>query len=451
MDLQPEPEKPNSIGGGSDFADMVAMNLYRAICLISLQMVKVRVSQIMRLVPYSLRLLSNGLSSERSYICTADKWLTGEYWHYWTKNPDTNGGKIEIEKISQRKMIDVFLKDGTIVFIGNASENDVGPGIIDDSRIKCFSGTPEEIHIPLHYNNKMLGILSFDMIHRCLHHAYRMVHPFRIISVLIANLLVWTSEQSRGFGKTSGTRSLSRSTDSMKEIDVLKKTINLKNSILSTVSHELRTPLTGIISLTQALRMTNVSLSEQEKETFLGIIENEGKRLAALIRELLDFSMVEMDEMVLTFTDFRLCDLVKEVTVLLAGISYVQMITIDVDNTVLLHADKNRIKQVLIILLDNAIKYGQTPCRIAATVVGDTNQVIISVADNGSGIIIDEQKKIFDSFYRTASHGKNKPEGTGLGLAIAKKIVESHGGTIWVESVPGQGSTFFFSLSTIKN
>jgi signal transduction histidine kinase len=430
----------------SDFADIVAMNLYRAICMISLQMVKVRVSQINRLVPYSLRLLSNGLNSERSYICTADRWLSGEYWHYWTKTPDGNSEKIEIEKISQREMINVFLKDGTIVFIGSDSENDTG--IIDDCRIKCFPGTPGEIHIPLHDNKKVFGVLSFDTIHRCLHNVYRMVHPFRVVSVLMANLLVWTSEQGKEFGKNSSNRSLSRSIDSTKEIDLLKKTINLKNSILSTVSHELRTPLAGIISLTQALRMPNVSLSEQEKETFLGIIENEGKRLASLIRELLDFSMVEMDEMTLVFSEFKLCDLVKEVTVLIAGISYVQTITVDVADTVILYADKNRIKQVLIILLDNAIKYGQTPCRISATVAGDTNHVIISVADNGSGIVIDEQKKIFDSFYRPSSHGKNKPEGSGLGLAIAKKLVESHGGVIWVESVPGQGCTFFFSLRT---
>jgi signal transduction histidine kinase len=446
MNLQPESEKSSSIGGVSDFADIVAMNLYRAICLVSLQMVKVRVSQIHRLVPYSLRLLSNGLNSERSYICTADRWLTGECWHYWTKNPDANIGKVEIEKNSQREIIDDFLKDGTIVFISSESENSACTMV--DNKIKWFSGTPEEIHIPMYNNKKVFGVLSFDMIHRCLHHAHRMAHPFRIISVLMANLLVWTSEQSKGFGKVLSNRSLSRSIDSTKEIDSLKKTINLKNSILSTVSHELRTPLAGIISLTQALRMTNVSLSEQEKETFLGIIENEGKRLASLIKELLDFSMVEMDEMMLSFSEFKLCDLVKEVTVLIAGISYMQTITVDVVDTIILYADKNRIKQVLIILLDNAIKYGQTPCRICATVTGDTNHVIISVADNGSGIVVDEQKKIFDSFYRTASHGKNKPEGSGLGLAIAKKIVESHGGSIWVESIPGQGCTFFFSLST---
>lgn len=443
--LQPESEKSLSADGMSNFSETVATNLYRTICLIALQMVKVKVSQIHRLVPYSLRLLSNGLNSERAYIRSAEALRVGECWYYWVKNPEKNCGKIEIEKISQRETIYEFLMTGRIVFIGSDSDN--VSGTIEDSRIKCFYGTPGEIHVPLCNQKKVIGILSFDTIQRCLHHAYRIAHPLRIISVLMANLLVWTSEQNREYGHISNHRLPSRKSDSTQEVELLKKTINLKNRLLSTVSHELRTPLTGMISLTQALRMTNVSLSDQEKETFLGIIENEGKRLAALIRELLDFSMAEMDEMTLSFSEFTLCDLVKEVTVLIAGISYVQTITIEVVDTIKLYADKNRIKQVLIILLDNAIKYGQTPCRIAATVADDANHVIISVTDNGNGIVIDEQKKIFDSFYRTASHGKNKPEGSGLGLAIAKRIIESHGGTIWVESVPGKGSTFFFSLS----
>lgn len=447
--LQPESEKSLSVGGMSDFTETVAMNLYRTISMIALQMVKVRVSQINRLVPYSLRLLSNGLNSERAYIRSAEGWTAGEYVCFWKKNSYGNNDKTEIEKISQRETIDDILKNGTIVFIGSDTEND--SGTFKDNRIKCFYGTPGEIHIPLCNQKKVVGILSFDTIHRCLHNAYRIAHPLRIVSLLMANLLEWTSEQGKDYGKTSSVRLSSRSTDSLQEIEMLKKTINLKNKLLSTVSHELRTPLTGIISLTQALRMTKMSLSEQEKETFLGIIENEGKRLALLIRELMEFSMVEMDEMKLSFSEFKLCDLVKEVTVLIAGISYVQTITVEIVDTIMLYADKNRIKQVLIILLDNAIKYGHTPCRIGATVADDANHVIISVSDNGNGIVLDEQKKIFDSFYRTASRGKNKPEGTGLGLAIAKKIVESHGGTIWVESVPGQGSTFFFSLCSKGN
>ncbi len=442
MKLQPESEKSLSAGRVSDFTENVAMNLYRTICMISLQMVKVRVSAVHRLIPYSLRLLSNGLNSERAYIRTAQEWDGGGCKYYWMKNSE-NGNKFEIGNVTVSGMIHEIIEKGTIVFIGSGNENE--PLIIEDNRIKCLVGTPGEIHIPLYNRKTVIGILSFDTIHRCLQNVFRIVHPLRIATILIANLLEWVSEQGRSYEKMSGKHSIHGRIDSGLEIDLLKNDIRLKNKLLSTVSHELRTPLTGIISLTQAMRMQEISLSEQEKKTFLGIIENEGKRLALLIKELMEFSVTETEESELTLSEFGLHDLVKEVSALVGGISYSENIVIDISDTIRLYADKNRIKQVIIILLDNAIKYGRTPCKIAVT--KKDRHLIVSVADNGNGIVPDEQKKIFDSFYRTASHGKSKPEGAGLGLAIAKKIIESHGGTIWVESVPGQGSTFFFSLS----
>lgn len=443
MKLQPESENSFSAGRVSDITENVAMNLYRIICMISLQMVKVRVSQIHRLVPYSLRLLSNGLNSERAYIHSAQEWDGRACKYYWTKNPGENGGKFEIGNVTKRDMIDDILKNGTIVFIGSGNENE--SLVIKDNRIKWVNGTPGEIHIPLYNRKNVVGILSFDTIHRCLQKALHIVHPLRIASILIANLLEWTSEQGCGYERISRHDLSSVKIDKGLEIDSLKNDIRLKNMLLSTVSHELRTPLTGIISLTQALRMQEISLSDQEKETFLGIIENEGKRLALLIRELMEFSVAEMEGFDLTLSEFGLYDLVKEVTALVGGISCSQNIIIDIIDTIRLQADKNRIKQVLIILLDNAIKYGRTPCKIAA--IQNEGRLIVSVTDNGNGIVPDEQKKIFDSFYRAASHGKKKSEGSGLGLAIAKKIIESHGGTIWVESIPGQGCTFYFSLS----
>ncbi|HEX2956553.1 MAG TPA: HAMP domain-containing sensor histidine kinase [Chitinispirillaceae bacterium] len=449
MMMQPESEKQFSGYGVSDYTETVVMNLYRTISIIALHMVKVRVTQIHRLVPYSLRLLSNGLHSDRAYIRSAENQCSGECLYYWIKNSTGNSKKIEIGKMSQTRVFEDILKNGTIVLIGSEVGND--SVTIENSKIKCLYGKPGEIHIPLYNSTKITGVLSFDTMHRDLHSDFRIVHPLRIASILIANLLEWSTVQNKKGESISGyDTSLSRA-DQGNEIDLLKKNLHLKNKLLSTVSHELRTPLTGIISLTQALRMSEISLSDHEKETFLKIIENEGKRLASLIRELLDFSMAEMEELELSFSEFSLYDLVKDVTVLVGGISYEQKITINIVDTIIVNADMNRIKQVIIILLDNAIKYGRTPCRIAATVKDQDNSVIVSVTDNGSGIVADEQKKIFDTFYRTVSPDGHKPDGSGLGLAIAKKIIESHGGTIWVESIPGKGCTFFFSLKVKGN
>jgi signal transduction histidine kinase len=342
-----------------------------------------------------------------------------------------------------------YLKNGSVVFIGYYDEIDVD--VKNDNRLRIYPGMYSEIHIPIQNRKKTIGVLSFDKMHQRITPTFQVVHPMKIAALLLANIIILNMEKEKGGEEKSSSQTTFLDLHKLQEIRTLQNMVSIKNKLISTVSHELRTPLTGIIGLTQALRMSGISLTEKEKDTFLGIIENEGKRLAALIRDLLDMSVTEMDGMRLSLSNFSLNELISEVILLIDNPFGEKEIAAVLKDDVILNADKDRIKQVLIILLDNALKHGGNFCTVSTSMEKKVKHVVVSVTDNGPGILVTDQKRVFDSFYTTGSIKRNQPKSTGLGLAIAKKIIESHGGTIWVESVPGNGCTFLFSLEINEN
>jgi signal transduction histidine kinase len=439
MKTQPESEKVLSSREITALNENVMLHLYRTISIIALQMVNVRAARQHRLVPYSLRLLSNNFYSEHVYITQFTDSCGGEcsIYYNWQKNNSVSGADLKQQTIPSTYVHNEHLKGGAVVFVGF---NDVTVTAMDDSRLKFYPGMYGEIHIPLQNRKKTIGVLSFDTMQRRIVPHVQLLHPMKIAALLIANLLILNQGKEKN--------SLGPLNDPYKheEISSLQRMVLLKNRLISTVSHELRTPLTGIIGLTQALRMSGVTLTEDEKDTFLGIIENEGKRLAALIRDLLDMSVSEIDGMKLSLSHFRLTELVSEVTTLMDKLSGKMEIITQLKDDIVIHADKDRIKQVLIILLDNALKHGGNRCTITASVDNKESRVVLGVADNGPGILAEDQKRVFESFYTTGSLRGKKAESTGLGLSIAKKIVESHGGAIWVESIPGNGCTFLIAI-----
>ncbi len=229
----------------------------------------------------------------------------------------------------------------------------------------------------------------------------------------------------------------------------LKELDKLKSDFVSNVSHELRTPLTAIKgSVDNMLDGLTGDLNEKQSR-YLMRIKSNADRLARLINDLLDLSRIEAG-INLKPRNLDLVTIAKEVTETLRPVAADKLITLtmeSLDDTVTAWADPDRISEILMNLLGNAIKFTPTNGEVTLSLQGSGNEwVKISVADTGPGIPSDEANRIFDKFYQVTQPEKQKAMGTGLGLSITKALVEMHGGKIWLESEVGRGSIFSFIL-----
>jgi signal transduction histidine kinase len=234
------------------------------------------------------------------------------------------------------------------------------------------------------------------------------------------------------------TRELEESNERLVALD------KLKSEFVSIVSHELRTPLTGIIGFAQTLQ--TIPCSEPQREKYLKIIEAEGKRLAYLVGEFLDISKIDSGNIDLQMDPISVADVIRETVSVLRVPDGMHVECRLPDDPLPAEGDRNRIKQVLMNIVDNALGYSRPSGTVTITGRNSGDSVVVSVRDEGPGIPKEEIGKIFQKFYRGADEVSRKRKGSGLGLAIAKGIIESHQGTIWVESEAGKGSTFYFSL-----
>jgi signal transduction histidine kinase len=230
----------------------------------------------------------------------------------------------------------------------------------------------------------------------------------------------------------------------------LKELDRLKSDFVSNVSHELRTPLTAIKGAVDLiLREVTGPLNEKQNH-YLTRVRSNTQHLAGLINDLLDLSKIESGKLELASTLVSLGSLVDDVVETLRPLATEKAVALETtipELPILVRADRDKITQVLTNLIGNAIKF--TPPRgrvMISSACGDAAWVRISVSDTGPGIAAEERERVFDKFYQVAEIGGPKPKGTGLGLAISKTLVELHGGKIWVESEPGQGSRFYFTL-----
>jgi len=223
----------------------------------------------------------------------------------------------------------------------------------------------------------------------------------------------------------------------------------LQRNFTANVSHELRTPLTSIEGFSQAL-LDGTSQSEGERLRSIQIINEESTRLVRVLRDLLTLSQIDSGEVLPEMRYVDLVDLLRKLENMYAGRSQVLGLSMKIDTPpfgLTLYTDRDRLERVLTNLLDNAMKYTGEGGTVVLSAATEMDSVHIAVADNGPGIDDDLLPKIFDRFYRGRSRSRSSA-GAGLGLAICKELVESLGGRIWVDSEPGQGSTFTVSLPT---
>ena len=221
-----------------------------------------------------------------------------------------------------------------------------------------------------------------------------------------------------------------------------------KSQFLANMSHELRTPLNAILGYTELMQDGLYGELPLKTKEVLERVQANGKHLLGLINDVLDLSKIEAGQLVLSIEDYSMENVVQTVVSATESLAATKNLPLRVEiphDMPLGHGDERRITQVLLNLVGNAIKFtDRGEVRIAARA---TNGLFsVAVVDTGPGILDAEQVRIFDEFHQVDSSNTKKKGGTGLGLAIAKRIVELHGGQIWVESELGKGSTFQFEL-----
>jgi len=229
----------------------------------------------------------------------------------------------------------------------------------------------------------------------------------------------------------------------------LKMVDKMKSDFFSSMSHELRTPLTSIkegISLLQD--EVGGTVTEKQKR-LLAILSEESKRLIDLVNSLLDLSKMEAGMMTYTFEQGSLAPLIGRATTEMIPLVEAKKITIETkidEKLPTIKMDRERILQVLRNLIGNGVKFTPKGGQVRVSACLKNREVEISVSDTGPGITKENLTTIFEKFHQAALKNSDHIKGTGLGLAIVKHVITAHGGRVWAESEPGQGSSFIFVL-----
>ena len=249
-------------------------------------------------------------------------------------------------------------------------------------------------------------------------------------------------------------RALAAANEKLKEAD------RLKSDFVATISHELRTPLNSIIGFTKLiLNEIDGPLTELQR-TDLAAIYTSSQHLLSLVNDVLDFSKIAAGKMALhkEMLDFREIVVgVMSTTLALVGDKDIELIEEVEEDLPTVYADRVRIRQVILNLMSNAVKFTEGGSitlrakRITEEVGLDGERrsmpfILCSVTDTGTGIADQDMPIVFEEFRQLDSSSSRQAEGTGLGLPISKRLVEMHGGRLWVESKVGMGSTFSFTL-----
>ena len=241
------------------------------------------------------------------------------------------------------------------------------------------------------------------------------------------------------------TQSLEEANEKLREFD------RLKDDFLASTSHELRTPLNGIIGMADSLLEGAAGELSEKARRDLALVVSSGKRLSSLVDDILDFSKLKHHEIALDAQPVDLQAATSLVIELIRPLLGTKSLTLESrlpEGLPPVLADENRLQQILYNLLGNAIKFTDSGrVEVLAAPIGEGDEAItVTIADTGPGIPLDQQERIFESFEQGEGGANRTYGGTGIGLAVTRQLVELHGGRIWVESSPGAGARFSFTL-----
>jgi len=228
-------------------------------------------------------------------------------------------------------------------------------------------------------------------------------------------------------------------------VEELRRLSALRADFVSLVSHELRSPMASVIGSAKTLRVRWRDLTAEQRDSFLALIDHETNRLAELVGDVLDTSRIESGTFSYTFSDLDIGEIVRESAA--AAESSQDEVAVRADVTAplpTLRGDRERLRQVVTNLIDNAVKYSPAGAEVNVEAFATNGQITVAVRDRGPGILSEHKSLIFEKFGRVS--GEHAKPGTGLGLFIARSIAEAHGGTLEVASGEGQGATFTLAL-----
>ena len=242
--------------------------------------------------------------------------------------------------------------------------------------------------------------------------------------------------------------------------EIAERANRAKSIFLAKMSHELRTPLNSIIGFSEVLHDETFGALNEKQRRYVSNVLSSGRQLLALINDILDLSKVEAGRMELLPSEFSIAGALADVRAIVTALADRKTLVLDVDlddGLPRIVADQGKFKQVMFNLLSNAIKFTPATGRVAVTArralhaAGHPRDdlVEIAVSDTGIGIRPEDQERIFFEFEQIDSDYAREQEGTGLGLALSRRLVELHGGSLWVESQLGAGSTFRFTLPVV--
>ena len=231
----------------------------------------------------------------------------------------------------------------------------------------------------------------------------------------------------------------------VRDITQRKEVERLKDELVSTVSHELRTPLASVRGFTE-LMLTRDFAPDKQRE-YLAIIRGEAERLTNLINDFLDLQRMESGRETYNFAAVPLASFLRKSLDTFTVTNGAHTLRLDLPEVApVVIADAARLQQVLINLLSNAVKFSPHGGEVILGARTQDDHALVWVRDQGVGMDPEVVAKVFDRFFRADNRATRNIGGTGLGLTLVKEIVTAHQGQVWVESTPGQGSTFFFTL-----
>lgn len=232
-----------------------------------------------------------------------------------------------------------------------------------------------------------------------------------------------------------------------RDITEYKKVDQLKDEFIGMVSHELRSPLTVIIGVLNTLLTEETRLTRKETRQLLEDAAWEAESLSHILGNLLELSRAQAERLFLSLEPVDVKGVIKNAVQRIKRQSSIHRFSVSLPRE-LPHvpADPLRLERVLYNLLENAVKYSPNGGYIKTSAIIDSDRLVIGVSDQGPGISLEDQARLFSPFQRLENSIQGGVKGIGLGLLVCRRLVEAHGGRIWVESKPGEGSTFYFSL-----
>jgi K+-sensing histidine kinase KdpD len=226
-----------------------------------------------------------------------------------------------------------------------------------------------------------------------------------------------------------------------------RQTERMRSEVLAALSHELRMPLTAIQGYASALLLNDIEWSQEKRKEFLTQIENESQNMEAMLRNILDSSLMNIDQLEIERQPVHLPAISREAAAEIQQNTSLHHVIVDYPaDFPILEADPRWIKQVFRNVLDNAVKYSPEGGLIVIRGEVRPNNILVTVADQGIGISPEDLSILFERYLRIRSSANLDIPGSGLGLPISRAIIEAHGGRIWVESKQGEGTTIYFTL-----